>query len=537
MQVGRETLRTGLALALAAAALAAMLFASTADAANGRWDRLWGKNVSASTPGSGPEICTVASDCQTGFEGVRGGEFDNPTRVAADDQFVYVSEQSRVEKFRFDGSFVLAWGRDVVAGNAETGFEVCRAADGDICKAGVASGEGAIGPFTAVATRTDILFTEDVFVSDTDRIQRFSENGDLELIMGNNVIATGSPNDTADDEYEVCDPDVDTCQPASPVGSGVGNGEFALSIHGIAAAAGKLYTVDLERIARYSALTGAFERTWGKDVIESNAETGFEVCLPSDDCGSGDPGSAAGELSAPGQLAVGPDQSVFVSEHNNRRISKFTSDGGFIRAWGRDVTASGGGDTAADGAEICHPTGVTLDVCQAGEDGLLAGEFSVALLAIGGLATDADRNVYVSANERVQKFEETGVFERAWGGDVVASGPSNTLTNGFEICLAADVCKAGAAAGGGGGGGRFWGVTGLATNPARDLFVVDGTGSRVQKFSDTIPPGTPAAPGSTPPGPTAAPLSGPTGQQAAALAKCKKIKNKKKKKKCIKKAK
>jgi hypothetical protein len=243
-------------------------------------------------------------------------------------------------------------------------------------------------------------------------------------------------------------------------------------------------------------------------VIEGNAETGFEICLPSDDCGSGDPGS-------------------------NRRISKFTSDGGFIRAWGRDVTASGSGDTAADGAEICHPTGATMDVCQAGEDGVLAGEFSVAMLAVGGLATDADRNVYLSANERVQKFDETGAFQRAWGGDVVLSGPNDTAADGFEVCLAADVCKAGAAAGGGGGGGRFWGVSGLATNPARDLFVVDGTGSRVQKFSDTVP----ASPGS---GQTVSPVAqpdGPTGQQAAATKKCRKIKNKKKRRKCLRKAK
>ncbi len=96
-------------------------------------------------------------------------------------------------------------------------------------------------------------------------------------------------------------------------------------------------------------------------------------------------------------------------------------------------------------------------------------------------------NVFVadSFNQRIDEFTVWGQFVRAWGWDVVASGPGDSGT-GFEICLAeeGDVCKAGV---GGGGAGQF-GVSspqGVAVDSAGNVYALDrGTPSnqRVQKF-------------------------------------------------------
>jgi hypothetical protein len=96
-------------------------------------------------------------------------------------------------------------------------------------------------------------------------------------------------------------------------------------------------------------------------------------------------------------------------------------------------------------------------------------------------------NVFVadSRNQRVAEFTAWGQFVRAWGWDVVASGPGNTGT-GFEICLAeeGDVCKEGS---GGGGAGQFaeFSPQGIAIDSAGNVYVVDRglpSNQRVQKF-------------------------------------------------------
>jgi len=64
-----------------------------------------------------------------------------------------------------------------------------------------------------------------------------------------------------------------------------------------------------------------------------------------------------------------------------------------------------------------------------------------------GVAVDSDTGkVYVANRDasRIDVYDANGVFERAFGFDVAASGPGNTGT-GYETCVAAngDVCKSG----------------------------------------------------------------------------------------------
>ena len=101
-----------------------------------------------------------------------------------------------------------------------------------------------------------------------------------------------------------------------------------------------------------------------------------------------------------------------------------------------------------------------------------------------GVAADpASGDIFVANqnNNRIEKFTAWGQFLRAWGWGVVQSGPHDN-GSGFEVCVAGeDVCKAGTS---GEGPGQFGdlGPQGLALDSAGDLYVIDWTNRRVQKF-------------------------------------------------------
>lgn len=100
-----------------------------------------------------------------------------------------------------------------------------------------------------------------------------------------------------------------------------------------------------------------------------------------------------------------------------------------------------------------------------------------------GVAVDpASGDIYVvsQANSRVDKFTAWGQFLRAWGWDVVASGPGDS-GEGFEICSveAGDVCKQGLK---GAGRGQFDEVQGIAVDSEGSVHVADWDNLRVQKF-------------------------------------------------------
>jgi hypothetical protein len=189
----------------------------------GNFVRSWGKNVDATTVGSGFEICTAASGhtCQAGFTGGLAGEFDTPSGVATDAAGdVYVAElgNPRVQEFDPQRNFVRAWGKDVDATTAATGFEICTAASGDTCQGGATGGLG--GEFTfPVDVAVDSGGT--VYVPDYNeqRIQQYTPQGNFVRAWGKDVDATAAATG-----FEICTAaSGDTCK-AGLVG-GLG-GEF-----------------------------------------------------------------------------------------------------------------------------------------------------------------------------------------------------------------------------------------------------------------------------------------------------------------------
>ena len=169
--------------------------------------------------------------------------------------------------------------------------------------------------------------------------------------------------------------------------------------------------VALVAAAPAAAQSIGFERTWGKDVGEATSATGYEVCVTPANCQNGLPGSLGGELTNPEGIAVDTAGSVYVADADNDRVQKFDSSGNFLSAWGKDVVAGG-----ATGFEIC----TVAAICKAGVPGGLGGEFDDPV----GVAVDSSGGVYVAdaENNRIQKFNGAGSFQRTWGKNVVTGG-------------------------------------------------------------------------------------------------------------------
>jgi len=179
-------------------------------------------------------------------------------------------------------------------------------------------------------------------------------------------------------------------------------------------------------------------------------------------------------------LGASTDGYVYVVDPTNNRIQVFDTGGDFRFTFGQGVL------NGASVPQIC----TTDDTpCSAGAAGGLGGAFNRPQ---GVVIDQSSGNVFVSdrGNRRVQEFEADGSFVRAWGWDVVASGPDDDTTapvNELETCIAAngDVCQAGSI---GAGLGQFSSSSlvggGIGFHaPSGDLLVADpGSGNRVQRF-------------------------------------------------------
>jgi len=453
--------------------LAALALAAPAHAASGTWERTWGMDVDVIGV-TGFEVCTVAASCQAGLIGVQGGELSTPEGVAADGAGnVYVSDLSnkRIQKFDSAGNFQRAWGKDVVTGGG-TGFEVCTAAAS--CQAGSTGGLGGelSSPAGVAADAAGNVYVADISNS---RIQKFDSAGNFQRAWGKDVDTGGGT------DFEVCTVAA-SCKAGSPLG---GLGGELVSPDGVAAdAAGSVYVADFSfsnsRIQKFDS-AGNFQRAWGKDVVTGGG-TGFEVCTAAASCKAGAEGGLGGELMSPSGVGVDVAGNVYVSDQFNHRIQKFDSAGNFQRAWGKDVDTGGG-----TGFEICTAPAS----CKAGLIGGLGGELNFP----EGVAADAAGNVYVSdlSNQRIQKFDSAGNFQRAWGKDVDVGGGT-----GFEICTVAASCKIGSFATALGGELRT--PQDVAADGAGNVYVGDGN-SRIQKFAADPAPSPPPSDGggTTPP--------------------------------------
>jgi hypothetical protein len=179
--------------------------------------------VDGGAPQSERNVCTAASGdvCQAGVEGTAAGQFDKVYSLAVDPSSgdVYVQEVTggnfRVDKYTSEGQFVWMAGKEVnetkdkTTGASVAEKNLCMAASGDVCKAGVESPPGSDehNAFKFENGRGDLLAvganpakpTEYLlYIGDEDRVQEIDAaggewKGEIRLTTpvapGNRVIA------------------------------------------------------------------------------------------------------------------------------------------------------------------------------------------------------------------------------------------------------------------------------------------------------------------------------------------------------------
>jgi DNA-binding beta-propeller fold protein YncE len=206
-------------------------------------------------------------------------------------------------------------------------------------------------------------------------------------------------------------------------------------------------------------------------------------------------GDGDGQLNRPAGIAVDSQDHIIVADGLNNRILKFTPDGKVIAKWG---------SAGSDDGQFNLPWGVGVDlqdnvyvadwrndrVQKFTADGKFLARFGSSGDATGQLsrpsdvAVDAEGNVYVAdwGNERVSAFEPDGyplttligdADLSRWGGEYISA--NYDIVHGREI--AADMTPE----------KRFWGPTGILTDNAGHLMVVECCRHRVQIY-DRVPP-------------------------------------------------
>ena len=257
---------------------------------------------------------------QWGSQGSGDGQFESPNGVAVDATGnVYVADTAnhRIQKFDSSGAFLFMWGWDVVAGNAETGLEVCTPAD--TCQGGsFGSSNGQLDQPRGVA----VDFAGNVYVTSifNNRIEKFDSSGAFLFSWGWDVVAGNT-----ETGFEVCTP-ADACQQGS---FGSGDGQFKYTTGVAVDTAGNIYVNDLlnSRIQKFDS-SGAFLTKWGS-------------------FGSGD-----GQFRLAYGVAVDAAGNVYLADFVNNRIQKFDSSGAFLTKWGSSDSGDG---------QFNRPNGVAID--------------------------------------------------------------------------------------------------------------------------------------------------------------------------------
>jgi hypothetical protein len=340
------------------------------------------------------------------------------------------------------GSWDSAWGTGVNGGSA---FGICTVATS--CHSGLGGGLGGeILNANTVATDT----AGNVYVADTSnqRIQEFDSSGNWIRAWGKGVNGGGA--------FGICTVAAN-CQVGMFGGLG---GEFNYPTAITVDAAGNVYVADdlNQRIQEFDS-SGNWIRAWGKGV---NGGSTFGICTVAADCHAGSTGGLGGELNNPVGIAADAAGNVYEAETVGNRVQKFDSSGNWISAWGKGVN---GGSAYG----IC----TVAANCHAGASGGLGGEFD----SPAGVAT-AGGKVYLADefNQRIQEFDFSGNWIRAWGSGVNGG-------TAFGICTVAANCRAGAS---GGLGGEFNRPKGVAVDAAGDVYVIEYSGNRVEEFGPSL---------------------------------------------------
>ena len=355
-----------------------------------------------------PSAESYVFDLQWGELGSLNDEFNTPEGIAADklgNILVADTNNHRVLKFDASGVFLFSF--------------------------------GAFGPGNGQFSSPHGIAVDrkgNIWVADTNnnRVQKFTSTGQFLCQAGGLTKPHGVAAHPSQDIVIVANTganavvkiDSTTCDNIGGWGStGSADGQFNFP-HDVAVdKSGGIYVADYNnnRIQVFDS-SGTFQRKWG---------TG----------GAGDSRfTASPQFSGPAGVEVDGCGDIFVTDFNNRRVQKFTSDGTFITIWGWGGSGSG---------QFDRPTGIAVDmkgrVFVVDTFNHRIQRFSPSTIALthlfknkwGGFGSTESQfsspfgiavntntgNIYVAdtSNHRIQEFDASGTFIRKWG----SSGPDS----------------------------------------------------------------------------------------------------------------
>jgi tripartite motif-containing protein 71 len=212
------------------------------------------------------------------------------------------------------------------------------------------------------------------------------------------------------------------------------DGEFLAAWGGAGAAAGQLRTP----FGAASVPAGVYVADFGNDRVLFFAHDGQLVRR------WGGRGGGAGQFTRPAAVAVDHEDNVYVSDHFNNRVQKFSAEGEFLAEVGTIVPDAVPSHFSANvstadlpDAQLVRPEGLAVDragnvyvadygrnrIVKFSPDGQLLRAWGTRGPATGefvgpkGVAVDRlSGRVYVAdtGNGRVQRFSSDGIFETSW---------------------------------------------------------------------------------------------------------------------------
>jgi hypothetical protein len=244
--------------------------------------------------GTGFEICSDPAICKIGVAGTTGGGLNSPQGIAVNQSTgdVYVTDGSnlRVQQFSSTGSFIRAWGQDVIvaagppANDNGTGFEVCDTTAGNTaadCKAGTSGTFG--GAFASTFSGYPAVVPAgasnagNVLVADPGnrRMQEFTASGVFVRAFGYDVVSPGGTGEQIGAPLNE-QQRVRLEHPLAAIGGSITGGTFRLTFNGeqtaaiafnataadVDAALEALSTVGAGNVAVSGAAGGGSGATW-----------------------------------------------------------------------------------------------------------------------------------------------------------------------------------------------------------------------------------------------------------------------------------
>lgn len=136
----------------------------------------------------------------------------------------------------------------------------------------------------------------------------------------------------------------------------------------------------------------------------------------------GSTGSGPGQFNYPGAIAIDSSDNIYVVDRDNNRIEKITSDGTYLTSWDFGTSGSPEAIAADNNGNVFTATLSGGKIFKFTSNGTLIKSWickkynNYSIPIIHGIAFDTSGNIFVAAQEVLQKYTTDGTFMAQWVG-------------------------------------------------------------------------------------------------------------------------